>query len=203
MTAVASFLAVLAAVVPLGRSLDGRLIEALRAGDPHGPRVLVVGCIHGNECAGMAVVRALERSRAHVDLWLVPTLNPDGLARGIRGNARGVDLNRRWPSSTEREIRIGRKLIRRLRPRVTIWFHQHMDLVWAFGGSTRAGRRYARAAGMRLYRHRWVAGSASGWQNRTLPGTAAFTVELPAGPLSTAAVRRQVRAVLAVATRAS
>jgi protein MpaA len=135
-----------------------------------------------------------------VELWLVPTLNPDGEARGTRENGNGVDLNRDWGTWRERETRIGRNLIRRIHPRVTIWFHQHMDLVWAYGPSTAAGRLYARVAGMRLYHRRWVRGGATEWQNATLRGAAAFTVELPAGELSPAEVRRQVRAVLAVAT---
>ena len=62
----------------LGRSQEGRPIVAVRAGDPSGWRVLVVGCIHGSECAGVAVARALERVRARVDLWIIRDLNPDG-----------------------------------------------------------------------------------------------------------------------------
>jgi murein tripeptide amidase MpaA len=58
--------------------------------------VLVFGCIHGNETAGIAVARALERVRAGADLWIVPNLNPDGAARGTRQNGRDVDLNRNW-----------------------------------------------------------------------------------------------------------
>src|SRR5690349_18844676 len=106
----------------LGRSEQGRPIVAERVGDPDGTPVLVVGCIHGNECAGTAVVAALARAHARVDLWLVPTLNPDGRARGTRGNANGVDLNRDWSACSQRETRIGRALLERLRPRVTIWF---------------------------------------------------------------------------------
>ena len=68
----------------LGRSIKGRPIVAVRAGDRHGPRLLVFGCIHGTECAGIAVARALERVHAHVDLWIVPNLNPDGYAAGTR-----------------------------------------------------------------------------------------------------------------------
>jgi hypothetical protein len=40
-------------------------------------------------------------------------------------------------------------------------------------------------------------GSGIGWEKATLPGSTAFAVELPAGPL--AAVDRYARAVLAVA----
>jgi murein peptide amidase A len=208
-----------ARAVVLGRSADGRRIVAVHAGGGRGRAVLVFGAIHGTELAGIAVVRALERIRTGADLWVVPDLDPDGAARGTRQNGRGVDLNANWSSQwrgggrpwdvyypgprpfSERETRIARGLILRLRPRVTIWYHQHMNVVWAWGPSTAAGRRYAKAAGMRLYHHHWLRGTASNWQNHHLPGTAAFTVELPAGSLTPAQVRRQVRAVLALATR--
>jgi protein MpaA len=200
----------------LGRSEDGRPIRVLRVGNPHGPRVLVFGCIHGNEPAGIAVARALERVHTGDDVWIVPNLNPDGVALGTRQDARGVDLNANWSSQwqqggspgdvyyggprpfSERETRIARDLILRIRPRATIWFHQHMNVVWAFGGSTAAGRVYAHVSGMRLYHHHWLPGTAANWQNHHLPG-AALTIELPAGTLSPPQVRRQVRAVLTVA----
>ena len=62
-------------------------------------KVVVVGCIHGNECAGIRVVRALEEARLPpgIDLWLVPDANPDGRAALTRVNAHGVDLNRNFP----------------------------------------------------------------------------------------------------------
>ena len=42
--------------VVLGRSVDGRAIRAIEVGDLDSLRkALVVGCIHGNECAGIAV----------------------------------------------------------------------------------------------------------------------------------------------------
>ncbi len=216
---VAALVALLVASGPLqlGRSEGGRPIVAVRAGDPHGTRVLVVGCIHGNEGAGIAVARALERTHTQADLWIVPNLNPDGYARGTRQDGRGVDLNANWSSEwqgggrpwdvyypgphpfSERETRIALNLILRLRPRVTIWFHQHMDLVWAWGPSTAAGRIYAHAAGMRFDHHHWLGGTATNWQNHHLPDSSSFTVELPAGSLSPQQVRRQVRAVLSVA----
>lgn len=204
--------------VQLGRSESGRPIVVVRAGDPQATRVLVFGCIHGNEGAGIALARALERVRAGADLWIVPNLNPDGYARGTRQNARGVDLNRNWPAQwrvggrpwdvyyggprpfSERETRIARTLIERIRPRVTIWFHQHMNLVWAWGPSTDEGRSYARAAGMRFYPHRWLPGTASNWESAHFPAAASLTVELPAGRLSPQQVRRQVHAVLTIAS---
>src|SRR5436190_22196485 len=203
----------------LGRSEQSRPIDAIRVGDPKGTRVLLFGCIHATECAGIAIARALEQARTKLDLWIVPNLNPDGYAHGSRQNGRGVDLNANWSSQShgggrpwdvyypgprplsERETRIARNLILRIRPRVTIWFHQHMNLVWAWGPSTTAGRVYARAAGMRFYHHHWLGGTATNWQNHHLPGTAAFTVELPAGSLTPAQVRHQVHAVLTLATQ--
>jgi protein MpaA len=205
----------------LGVSERGRPIVVVRAGDPRGTPVLVVGCIHGNECAGIAVARALERARVRADLWIVPDLNPDGHARGTRQDDRGVDLNANWPSQwhrggrpwdvyypgprpfSERETRLARGLILRIRPRVTIWYHQHMNLVWAWGPSSAAGRVYARAAGMRFYHRPWLDGTAANWQNHRLPGASAFTVELPAGRLSPQQTRRQMSAVLRVAVAAS
>ncbi|HET8752416.1 MAG TPA: D-alanyl-D-alanine carboxypeptidase [Gaiellaceae bacterium] len=207
--------------VLLGRSERGRPIAAFRVGNPHGLPVLVVGCIHGTERAGTAIARRLERVRTNLDLWVIPNLDPDGYAIGRRQNGRGVDLNQNWSSGwrgggrpwdtyypgprpfSERETRIARNLILRIRPRVTIWFHQHMDLIWAWGQSSRAGRVYARASGLRFYHHHWLGGTAPNWQNHHLPGTASFVAELPAGALSPAQVRRHVHAVLAVGAAAS
>jgi predicted deacylase len=52
----------------LGRSQEGRPIVAVHADNRQGTRVLVFGCIHGSECAGIAVARALARVRVRVDL---------------------------------------------------------------------------------------------------------------------------------------
>jgi protein MpaA len=208
------------AAMRLGRSEDGRPIFVRRVGDARGAPVLVVGCIHGDECAGIAVARALERARTRAALWIVPDLNPDGYARGTRQDARGVDLNANWSSQwrgggrpgdvyyagprpfSERETRLARDLILRIHPRVTIWYHQHMNVVWAWGPSSAAGRVYARTAGMRFYHQPWLSGTAANWQNHHQPDTASFTVELPAGSLSPSQVRRQVRAVLRLASAA-
>jgi murein peptide amidase A len=183
----------------LGRSWEGRPIEVVRAGDPDGAqRALVVGCVHGNECAGLAVARRLARlgREAAVDLWVIGALNPDGLAHGTRGNARGVDLNRDFDAFSQRESRIARTLIRRIRPDVTIWFHQPQAVVRAWGRSRAAARRYARLAHEPYRSLPWPRGAATRWQNGL--GQTAFVVELAPGRLSASAARRHVDAVLRV-----
>ena len=76
-----------------------------------------------------------------------------------------------------------------------------MDVVWAWGPSSAAGRIYSRASGLPFYHHHWLPGTATNWQNHHLPGSAAITVELPAGSLSPAGLRRQVHAVMTLAAR--
>lgn len=201
--------------VLLGRSEAGRQIPALELGNRGGrPRILVVGCIHGTECTGTAVTSLLARTHPFADLWLVPDLNPDGRASGTRQDARGVDLNRNFPAMwkpigrrgdpqyagpralSERETRIARALILRLRPDVTIWFHQPQAVVRAWGPSIPTARRYAALAGVPFRALPWPNGTAPNWQNHRFPHAASFVVELPAGPLDPAAAARYASAVL-------
>lgn len=201
----------------IGTSVRGRPIVAWTVGSDSAPRkVLVVGCIHGDECAGLAIVSALRHAPVPkgVQLWLVPEMNPDGTAAHTRQNAHGVDLNRnfpyRWRSvlsptyysgpypASEPETRAAMRLVRRIKPAVSIWYHQHMDLVDLSGGDRGVARRYAQVAGMRATCLTFLPGTESTWSNHTFPGTTSFVVELPAGPVSPAAVARHVRAVRAV-----
>jgi murein peptide amidase A len=201
--------------VVLGRSVDGRPIVAYEVGDRDGARrELVVGCIHGNETAGIAIARRLEHvSAVGLDLWVVPVLSPDGAAAGTRGNARGVDLNRNFPwrwkrlggsvysgprPLSEPESKIAYRLVRRLRPQVSIWFHQPLDVVDESGGSIPVERRFATAVGFRLARLPREPGSVVGWENHILRDSSAFVVELPDRRLSPSGVDRFARAVVAV-----
>lgn len=73
-----------------------------------GPRVYVSAGIHGDEPAGPLALMELLVSGAfppHVDWLLCPALNPDGLAAGTRGNARGRDLNRDYWHRRTPEVR--------------------------------------------------------------------------------------------------
>jgi protein MpaA len=87
-------------------------------------------------------------------------------------------------------------LILRLRPDVTIWFHQPQNLVRAWGPSIPAARQFARRAGMPFRSLRWPRGSAANWQNHRFPGAASFVVELPRGSLSQRLRARLVAAIL-------
>ena len=200
--------------VVLGRSELGRPIVAWETGDPGARRrLLVVGCIHGNEPAGIAIADAVERASppAGTDVWVVPDLNPDGVAADTRQNGRGVDLNRNFPylwqpltgvfnsgpqALSERESRIAYHLIRRVRPTISIWFHQHLDVVDESGGDVRVERRFARLVGMRTARLTRYPGSVAGWENHTFPGTTAFVVELPAGAVPLGRIGVFTRAIL-------
>jgi protein MpaA len=210
MTSITATFLTLPAAFLIGHSVDGRRIDAVHVGGK-GPVVLVVGCIHGNECAALPVVRALEHTRPRgEDLWVIPEANPDGAARDERLNAHGVDLNRNFPTRwrpgprdgyypgpralSEPESRALLAFIRRLRPSITVWFHQPQTVVRAWGRSRAAARRYARAVGMRYRSEAWPSGAATRWQNGL--GETSFVVELAPGPLGPDGVRRHVRALL-------
>jgi protein MpaA len=202
----------------LGRSLLGRPISIFERGDPTAAeRILVVGCIHGNESAGIAVANRLRSTPLPpgLDLWVIPSANPDGVARGTRTNGRGVDLNRnfgwRWrpigrrgdlqysgagPLS-EPETRLLVGAINRIQPDVTIWFHQPIGVVDASGGDLAVEQHFASAAGMRVSRLARYPGGVTNWQNANFPGTTAFVVELPAGRLAPKRAVQLAQAVVA------
>ena len=200
----------------IGRSVDGRKLWVYHWGDPDSSRsLLVVGCIHGNETAGIAVARLVIRGRpaGESNVWVIPDLNPDGVIAGTRQNADGVDLNRnfryRWrplgrrgtpyyagsAPLSEPESRAVARFILRVRPSVSIWFHQPYGVVDQSGGSLSLERRFARLVGLPLERLPRYPGSASTWQNHQLPGSTAFVVELPSLALTRSAVRRYAEAV--------
>jgi protein MpaA len=209
----------------LGRSVQGRPINVVRLGDPAAPRkVLVVGCIHGDEPEGRRIVDLLRTAAPPpgVELLLVRNLNPDGFQRHTRQNAHGVDLNRNSSQGrrflggpgtrfyagprafSEPETRAIRALILRARPAVTVWYHQPFDLVdRPETGGDGISRAYSRVSGLRYHALTPRPGSMSRWENvRVRPGSS-IVVELPGGPLPVAAVRRHAEAVLALASGAA
>lgn len=201
----------------LGHSVDGRPIVAFELGDPHSLRkVLVVGCVHGDEPAGTAVTSRLLTLAPPpgVDLWVVPSFNPDGQRSGARGNARGVDLNRNFPYRwrpltgvyysgsrplSEPESRTAYRLLRRLRPAISIWFHQHLDVVDVPGRNSALERRFARLVGLPAASLPRQPGSIVTWENAAYPRGSAFVVELPAGQLTASRAALFAGAIEAIA----
>lgn len=202
----------------IGHSVRGRPIVAYERGDRTAPPTLVVGVIHGSEPAGLAVIAQLRRLPLppHVHLWLVPAANPDGLAAGTRQNAHGVDLNRNWPMAwvhngvpwdgyysgpkpmSEPENRAMRAFIVRIKPKLTIWYHQPLAEVYGSDPHVAVLKRYAQLSGLPYRQLTAPRGAVTRWQRRQFPGSPAFVVEFPAGQISTATARRNAKAVLAL-----
>jgi protein MpaA len=203
----------------IGHSVEHRPIVATRVGDPAAQvRVLVVGDIHGNERAGERIVARLRRSHPQgVRLWLIRTANPDGVAAGMRQNAHGVDLNRNFPfrwrpgprgtyypgpqAASEPETRALMRLVRRVRPHLAVYYHQHLHMVVRARGADAAVQQgYARRVRLPLRSLPAYRGTAVSWENRLVRAGSAFVVELAAGP---APARHHAAAVLATARLAA
>jgi protein MpaA len=75
-----------------------------------GKKVLVLSVVHGDELEGGSVARRWNERLLDIDsrnTWrIIPILNPDGMDMKKRVNARGVDLNRNFPSNDWEELAI-------------------------------------------------------------------------------------------------
>jgi protein MpaA len=146
----------------IGHSVKGRPIRAWRLGEPGKRRMVLVSTMHGNEPHTRGILEALRDGRVvrGVDLWVIPTYNPDGLARHTRRNARGVDLNRNFPyrwadldgsyesgrrPGSEPETRAVMAFLKEIDPRRVISFHQPLLGVDTDTKDPRFARRLARA----------------------------------------------------------
>ena len=212
-----------------GRSVLGRAIGAYVLGRGPGT-VLVHGGIHGDEPDAVTVVEEFARQvmrsplpASAPRLVLVPAANPDGLAAGTKDNARGVDLNRNFPSAnylpdvpgtfaagydpgpaplSEPESAYLAALIAELRPDCLVAVHQPFACVNWDGPAALLAERMAAASGWPVradlgYATPGSFGSCYG-RDRGLP---VITLELPGRP-DDADVARAV-AALRVACRLS
>ena len=128
-------------VTSLGKSAKGRrdlwLVRlASPAADPAQTiRVLVLCRQHGDEPASTEAILslihrvaeggdpALRAALAHVTLYLVPMVNPDGAEANTRGNGVGADLNRDWGVFHQPETRAVADAARLLRPNLVVDAH--------------------------------------------------------------------------------
>lgn len=206
----------------VGTSPGGRdLVAVHRWTDDATRTTLVIGSMHGDEPAGTRVVRRLRSAPVPpgVDLWLVPTVNPDGAAAGRRTNGHGVDLNRNFPRhwveagegtatwsgpapASEPETRAVQALLRQVRPRTVVVLHQPLFGVDSYRAkSMTLVRRLARVLDLPVRSFDCGGGchgTLTDWHNARLPGRA-VTVEL-ARTASDWRVRHTARGLLQVAT---
>jgi len=207
----------------LGRSTEGRTIRGRRFGGT-GPALLVFGGIHGDEPATVEALIELAHRLAGgplpaPPLWLLPALNPDGLARGSKNSARDVDLNRNFPATSfvtahapgyfpglaplsEPETRVLADLVARESFAAVVAVHAPFACVNYDGPAAAWAEAVAEACG-------WPAradlgyptpGSLGSWLgiDRGLP---VLTLELPPGPL--AGFRAAAAAALDASIRAA
>jgi protein MpaA len=98
----------------LGKSVEGRAIRMHVFGE-RGPVVLFFGGMHGDEPASQHVALCLvdyllmhEQLYAERRVAVIPTLNPDGIARRKRVNINGVDVNRNFPTRDWRQGKLNK-----------------------------------------------------------------------------------------------
>ncbi len=162
-----------------GRSHLGLPLEVWRPREDC--RLLIFAAIHGEEpettYALSRALRQLNSPPAHCAIVLAA--NPDGLMRGTRGNARGVDLNRNFPSrdwqpkpvthrstledpsdvllspgahaASEPEVQALLALITEIKPRAVIALHAPLACIDDANDSA-LGRQLAQRTGMPLVR---------------------------------------------------
>ena len=193
--------------VVLGTSRLGSPIVAcqLRGSDPAVKRpLLVVGSMHGTETAGMDVVsRLMQRDVTGLgaNVWVVRTVNPDGVAAGSRGNARGVDVDANFPTTgwkqrakgtadwggpkaaSEPETRALMKAVSKLRPKQAVVFHQDLGMINCppYRSKSLAKRLHA-LTGYPYKCLPGLAGSFTAWANQQYSSTSALTFDLEASP---------------------
>lgn len=147
--------------------------------DTRSTDLVILASIHGDEAETTVVVSEALRCIPQGDLQAVVILcaNPDGMLRGTRGNGRGVDLNRNFPTSnwspdpvfyktrandardialspgsepaSEPETRALLSLVERLNPRAVVSLHAALACIDDAGGS-HLGRQLATRCGLPL-----------------------------------------------------
>ncbi len=186
----------------IGRSVAGRPIMAFHLGrEQAAPTVVLFSTMHGDEPATRQILQTLRDGPPirGIDLWVVPAYNPDGLARGTRKNAHGVDLNRNFPHGwadldgayesgprprSEPETRAVMRFLRDVRPHYILSFHQPLNGVDTDTKSPRFARRVADELNLpatTLDCGGVCHGTMTSWYNHRFPGVA-LTVEYGAHP---------------------
>jgi len=85
--------------IPYGTSILGTTLE-IYLPEKHNPKMLLMAGIHGDEPDTTVLLSEALRSTPIDELQnaVILCVNPDGMSRGTRANAAGVDLNRNFPT---------------------------------------------------------------------------------------------------------
>lgn len=204
----------------IGYSVRGHPIRAYELGERGARRTVVaVGSMHGNEQDGTVVISQLINGKpiTGVHLWVIPRDNPDGYLRSVRHNARGVDLNRNFPTkwrrvtgyynsgaapSSEPETRALERFLNRVNPGHVVTFHSPLRGIDVYGAKDRPFARRL-STQLRLPTNSFDCsggchGTLTQWFNGNHPG-ACVTVEFGSDPsrryLNVRAPRGFLRAV--------
>jgi len=193
------------AIKVLGYSVDHRPIRDHRMGSPgSGIKAVVLGQMHGDEHAGVIVADTmlLGRPVKDVDLWVIPSMNPDGNAVHTRQNAHHVNLNRNWPDHwvpqggifysgpaplSEPETKAVYAFLNSVKPTLLVSIHQPLNGVDTTDGGSRNPAFAARLAHnlhlpLKPFNCWSVCrGTMTGWITDYQSGSA-DTVEFPANP---------------------
>jgi protein MpaA len=195
----------------IGQSHAGRFIYGGPAPETHSsllkrPLLLMAG-IHGDEPASVAAVLELWARWSSLPpppcpVWIVPALNPDGLAAGTKNSSRDVDLNRNFPAKnftvahrsgydpgpgplSEPETAAFAALVRKIDPVGVVAVHAPFACINYDGPAADWAKSVALACG-------WPAqadlgyptpGSLGSWLGVDC-GLPILTIELPKGPLA-------------------
>lgn len=193
----------------IGHSVDGRPITAYEMGDPDSSvKAIITGNIHGDEPAGLTVANQIIHGSPikGIDLWVIPTINPDGTAAKTHGNAHKVDLNRNWPNhfvyiapgyhysgkkaSSEPETRAMLAFLKWFKPSLMVSMHQPLNGVDTTDGGARNkafASRLSKGLHLSLKPFKCFSvctGSMTGWVTTYQKG-AAITVEFGTSPSHT------------------
>ncbi|MBA7639392.1 Murein peptide amidase A [subsurface metagenome] len=191
------------ATVPLvhryiaGTSIENRPIECLVLGQGRDV-TFILAAIHGNEPAGIPLVRRLAQylqQYPHLlqgrKVVLLPVANPDGVAHNSRYNARGVDLNRNFSTAnrinsrrfgrtalSEPEARAIEQLVRQYAPDRVVSIHQPLACIDYDGPGKALARRLAEYCNLPLIKLGPKPGSLGSYAGATLR-IPTITLELP------------------------
>jgi murein peptide amidase A len=154
------------------RSVKGRKIKSFLFGNG-GPTALVIGGIHGDEEPGVELAEELINylsANQSVDsqgrVVVMPVANPDGLAVGTRVNARGIDINRNFPTkdfgtgylgkncysgesaASEPETVAILEIVSQFRPRIITAFHSELGCVNFDGPALKVAEMISKTNGL-------------------------------------------------------